>query len=163
MAKRSAAKIDESRGKQPEGHSIDSSPSDSPLADSDSEFSCIPARQLMTVAICRLLLLSSPKFCRKKVNVSLFITCASAAIDFLRLFKMPPKKPAQPAQPADNVPAVPEVTPPFVWTLDKEERLLLLIQRFPCLYDVRLTEYRNSDVKSNAFSEIARSLKCYFN
>ena len=112
----------------------------------------------MTVAICRLLFLSSPKFCRKKVNLSLFITCASAAIDFLRLFKMPPKKSAQPAQPADNVPAVPEVTPPFVWKLDKEERLLLLIQRFPCLYDVRLTEYRNSDVKSNAFSEIAWSL-----
>ena len=112
----------------------------------------------MTVAICRLLLISSPKFCRKKVNLSLFITCASAAMDFLRLFKMPPKKSAQPAQPADNVPAVPEVTPPFVWKLGKEERLLLLIQRFPCLYDVRLTEYRNSDFKSNAFSEIARSL-----
>ena len=72
----------------------------------------------MTVAICRLLLISSPKFCRKKVNLSLFITCASAAIDFLRLFKMPPKKPAQPA---DNVPAVPEVNPRLCGHLTKRK------------------------------------------
>ena len=51
----------------------------------------------------------------------------------------------------------------FVWALDKEERPLTtttLDKRFPLVHDVQFSKYKNLDVKSNAFAEIAKLLDC---
>ena len=48
----------------------------------------------------------------------------------------------------------------FLCTHDREERLILLVHRFPCIFDIRLSEYKNKDIQSNAFSEIAKALYC---
>jgi hypothetical protein len=46
----------------------------------------------------------------------------------------------------------------FRWSLDLEEKLIMFGMDYPCIVYPKLTEYRNAEVKGNAFLKIAKSV-----
>jgi hypothetical protein len=48
----------------------------------------------------------------------------------------------------------------FYWTLDIEEKLIMCAMDYPCIYDVKIPEYRNAEVKATAFLKIAKGIGC---
>nr|CAH0110752.1 unnamed protein product [Daphnia galeata] len=53
-----------------------------------------------------------------------------------------------------------EISNTFYWTLALEEKVILMIQHHPCLYDRRLSDFKNIEVRNNAFITIAKSIGC---
>lgn len=48
----------------------------------------------------------------------------------------------------------------FYWCLELEEKFLMIVMDYPCIYETRIPEYRNAEVKANAFTKIAKAIGC---
>ena len=42
----------------------------------------------------------------------------------------------------------------FKWNFENTTKLITLYEKFPCLYDVRLKDYKNRDARDKAVTEI---------
>jgi hypothetical protein len=49
---------------------------------------------------------------------------------------------------------------PLEWTLEFDEKLIKCAMDYPCIYDVKIPEYRNAEVKATAFLKIAKGIGC---
>ena len=48
----------------------------------------------------------------------------------------------------------------FHWSLELEEKLVMFVMDYPCIFDPKVVEYRNAEVKANAFVKISKSIGC---
>nr|CAH0111645.1 unnamed protein product [Daphnia galeata] len=48
----------------------------------------------------------------------------------------------------------------FHWSLELEEKLIMFVMDYPCIFYPKVVEYRNAEVKANAFVKISKAVGC---